>query len=126
MTKRISTILAVAMGGAVGTLGRVAVFEVLDASASGVLIALVVVNLVGALVLGWFIGKSESSPSLGPHLAAFTSAGLLGSFTTFSGFALETVETLRSGSATSATLLVVVSLVGGVGLATIGRLVAGR
>ncbi|MGI9585629.1 MAG: fluoride efflux transporter FluC [Acidimicrobiia bacterium] len=126
MTMRLPTILAVAVGGAVGTLGRVAVFEVLEPIGSGAMAALISVNLLGALLLGWFVGKSETTGSMGVKLVAFTSAGMLASFTTFSGFALETVEAVRMGSITSALILVVVSLVGGVGLATVGRLAGSR
>jgi CrcB protein len=123
---RIPIVLAVAGGGAVGTVGRVAVFDAFDTFGLGVVYPLIIVNLFGALALGWYVGRTRSADSIRPNLVAFTAAGLLGSFTTFSGFALETVDTLQAGSVTGATIIVLVSLGGGVGMATIGRIVATR
>jgi CrcB protein len=123
---RISIVVAVAGGGAVGTVGRVVVFDAFDTLGPGVGYPLVAVNLVGALALGWYVGRMRSVDSVRPRLVAFTAVGLLGSFTTFSGFALETVDTLREGSVSGATVLVLVSVFGGVGLAMIGRIVASQ
>ena len=123
---RVSIVLAVGAGGAVGTVGRVAVFDLLEALDLGVVYPLIAVNLVGALALGWYVGKTRAHDSMGPNLVAFTAVGLLGSFTTFSGFALETVESLRTGSATGATFLVLVSVGGGFAMAAVGRIVASR
>lgn len=125
MRNRISVVLAVAGGGAVGTAGRVVVFAALGALGLGVVYPLIAVNLVGALALGWYVGRG-SARSAHPNLVAFVAAGLLGSFTTFSGLALQTVETMRTGSVAGGTILVMVSLGGGVAMATIGRIVAIR
>lgn len=56
------------------------------------------VNILGCLIMGfvvgWFALKSEAG---GQTLRLFLTTGLLGGFTTFSAFSLETMNMLRSG-----------------------------
>lgn len=78
------------------------------------------VNVVGALVMGaavaWFGARGElSSP-----LRLFLTTGLLGGFTTFSAFSLETVLLYERGLAGLALLYVLASVV-----VCVGALVAG-
>ena len=75
--------------------------------------------------LGWFATHARERRSH-PILVAFIAAGVLGSFTTFSGFTVEAVEGLRAGDGASAALFVVGSLAAGVAAALAGRVVAER
>ena len=54
------------------------------------------VNLVGCLLIGFFWGMTERSP-VSPNVQAFVFVGLIGGFTTFSTFGLETLNLLRDG-----------------------------
>lgn len=113
--------LYVAIGGAVGSTGRYLVDRVYGERTFPM--ATLTVNLVGSFVLGLLVGWVGDRVAPGLRLALFT--GLLGGFTTFSTFALETSVLMRSGHSTSAIVYLVVSVAAGVALAAIG-LIAGE
>jgi len=54
------------------------------------------VNLIGSFVIGILWEVSERV-SVAPDLRIFVLVGILGGFTTFSSFALETINLLRAG-----------------------------
>jgi len=54
------------------------------------------VNLIGCFVLGWFSAWSRNR-RLSPRFQTAASTGLIGSFTTYSAFSVETVELFRQG-----------------------------
>lgn len=115
--------LAVGVGGAVGTAGRVGVAEFVEGMGLSSWVALIIVNVCGAFALGWFLGDRDMSRDQARHAAI--AVGLLGSFTTFSGFTVQFVEDLRAGSPEAGFVWVVASLVLGLSAALLGR-VAGR
>lgn len=80
-------VVAVAAGGVVGTLMRVAVVTVMPPSWS--VVAIMGVNLLGAFVLGLLVGHVTT-----PRLRQFLLTGVLGSFTTFSTFMVDAVVLL--------------------------------
>lgn len=55
-----------------------------------------VINGLGSLLIGFVIGTFESLP-VAAETRAFVTVGLLGGFTTFSAFSLETVALMREG-----------------------------
>jgi CrcB protein len=55
------------------------------------------VNVAGCLVIGVLAGLAERHSMFGPNLRLFLFTGLLGGFTTFSAFGLETLFLLRRG-----------------------------
>jgi len=55
-----------------------------------------IANIVGCFIIG-FIFQLSTVKILSPNLRLFIMVGLLGSFTTFSTFSLETVNLLKSG-----------------------------
>ena len=79
-----------------------------------------VVNMTGTFALGVLVGADV-------HGDAFMLAGVatLGSYTTFSTWLFETHRLGEQGQRGGMALNVVVSLVAGVGLAALGRLVGG-
>ncbi len=55
----------------------------------------IVVNISGCLALGLLLGSLESRPQLAPAWRSFAAVGVLGAFTTFSTFELETLALLQ-------------------------------
>ncbi len=108
----------VAIGGAIGSASRYLVDRIYGLSTFPM--ATLTVNLVGAFVLGLLVGWIGDRVAPGLRLALFT--GLLGGFTTFSTFALETSVLIRSGNSASAIVYLVVSIAAGVALAAFGLL----
>jgi CrcB protein len=114
-----------ALGGALGALGRWGVAEALPRDAAGWPGATLLVNLVGCLVLGLLIGALFPRSPASPWLRPFLGTGVLGGFTTYSAFAVETVQLTDAGRPGLAAAYVLVSVAGGVAATALGVL-AGR
>ena len=104
--------LLVALGAAVGAPSRFVVGRLLDGRWP---LGTLLVNLVGSLVLGALVGAA-----VGGHAYALLGTGFCGGLTTYSAFAVQSVEAgARRGAA------YVVATVGGCLLAaTLGHLLA--
>lgn len=113
-------VLYVAAGGAVGSAVRYLVDRAIGERSFP--IATLVVNLAGSFVLGLLVGWIGNRVAPGLRLALFT--GLLGGFTTFSTFALESTVLLRSGHTATAIGYLALSIGAGVALAFAGLLSA--
>lgn len=57
-----------------------------------------IINLTGSLLIGLFFGYIEKNHWFSPEVRLFLTIGFCGSFTTFSTFAFENLEMLRSGN----------------------------
>ncbi|MEN0067645.1 MAG: fluoride efflux transporter CrcB [Myxococcota bacterium] len=92
--------LLVAAGGALGAVLRygagLAAAQWFDASWP---ISTAFVNVVGSFVLGFVAGLG---PLVSPEVRTFVGTGLLGAFTTFSTYSVETVVLANSGDAIGA------------------------
>ena len=69
-----------------------------------------VVNVVGSLLMGLFIGYLASKSGVAQGFRLFVATGVLGGFTTFSAFSLETVLLYENGQLGWAALNVVSSV----------------
>ena len=56
------------------------------------------VNALGCFLIGLIIGFADARQPLSTEAQAFLIVGVLGGFTTFSAFGIETVRLLRDGS----------------------------
>lgn len=74
-----------------------------------------VVNLVGCFLIGVIYAASEKTTTLSPQIRLLLITGFCGGFTTFSTFAFENMNLLRSGDMTYFFLYTVGSIVLGVG-----------
>lgn len=109
--------LAIGAGGAIGALLRHAsTLWVSQRVAWGPFPAgIFLVNLAGCLAIGLLAGVLASSRvALDERVRVFLVVGLLGGFTTFSSFGLDTFTLLRGGQTGLALLNAVGQLVGGV------------
>lgn len=112
---------AVAAGGLVGSAARAGVGILIGAAPeTGFPTATLVVNLAGSFFLGLYLARRERAVS-GPGSMRFWAIGLLGSFTTFSTFSVDLLQLLTAGRLLASMVYLVASLVGGLGLATIGQ-----
>jgi CrcB protein len=117
--------LAVAGGAAVGGVLRwqlgLALNPLLPAYAPGTLLA----NALGGLAVGLATGWLAARPGLSPlwRLAGIT--GLLGGFTTFSGFSLEVFALLQQGRPGAAAALAAAHLAAALTLTALGWRLAG-
>ena len=71
------------------------------------------VNVVGCLVAGLLAGIAERHEILSPDARIFLFTGILGGFTTFSAFGLETMLLLKRGEVMVAGANILLSVVAG-------------
>lgn len=114
----------VALGGAVGTWGRAGLALALHREPGGWPWATLIVNLVGAFVLAMLLELLGRLRRGFVPLRLALGTGLLGGFTTYSSFALETVDLLRTGQQFLTLAYVAVSLIGGLAMSLLGLWVA--
>jgi CrcB protein len=112
------TVLAVLLGGVVGTAARLGIDLAFPHDDAGFPFATLVINVLGSFALGALVGLLW--PIAPEWLRAGLGAGLLGSFTTFSAVALSVVTLTAAGSGLLAFGYVAVSVIGGLVAALIG------
>ena len=92
-------IVAIALGGALGALGRVYGSQWIGQRLLGsVPYGTLVVNLLGAFMIGLLLGLFASHPQWPAWLRYLLVAGGLGAFTTFSTYVFEMVDMIMQGS----------------------------
>lgn len=116
----LATTLQVALGGAIGASARFLIGAGMGRSfgTTGFPLAILMVNVAGSFLMGVFVvllGRWGL-----PHLTPFVLTGLLGGFTTFSAFSLETISLWERGLAGQAALYVVLSVILSVGALALG------
>ena len=115
-------VLLVALGGAVGSVARYKL--------SGLVLHHTIdwrfpagtftVNVLGCLVAGVLAGLAEKHDLLSPEARLMLFTGVLGGFTTFSAFGLETMHLLKRGDLAVAAANVVLSVVAGLAALWLG------
>ncbi|TXR57820.1 fluoride efflux transporter FluC [Quadrisphaera setariae] len=116
----------VALGGAVGAPLRWALALWLPGPSSGWPTATFTTNLVGAFALGLVLeALARRGPDAGRRRAVrlAVGTGVLGAFTTYSSFALEVDQYLRSGRVALGTGYALATVAGGLACAAVGVLV---
>ena len=113
------TWIAVAVGGALGSMARHAVNHV--AGQTRFPVGTAIVNLAGCFIIGLLAGLLASGRIVGPrYWREFVFVGLLGGFTTFSTFGLDTFLLTRTHSAGLAALNIAAQVIGGLLVLWIG------
>ena len=107
-------ILCVGAGGVVGAMMRYLVVVWLNGGlgASAFPYGTLAVNAVGCFLIGLVVGFAEAHRPLSPEVHAFLVVGVLGGFTTFSAFGIDTIRLFRDHAylAGSANVLLQVSV----------------
>ena len=71
-------------------------------------------NIVGCIVIGIIAVFASKNADLNPYVLLFLKVGLCGGFTTFSTFALETSDLIKTGHIGAAFLYAALSVLAGV------------
>jgi len=104
-------ILLVALGGALGSIARFLMASSLQTVTGWHFpIGTVLVNILGCFLIGILYVLLVARPDPKHELRALLIVGVMGGFTTFSSFSLETVTMAMNGNYGGATLNVVVSV----------------
>jgi len=113
-------LFAVLIGGFIGAVARYGMSSYLTRKITSFFPwGILSVNLIGALVIGFIFPKNGEVS--GPvELLLIT--GVLGGFTTFSTFGMESIELLKKGSYLHLAIYILVTVVGGMLLFSIGYL----
>jgi len=102
----------VALGGALGSTARYFVAgAVQPAWWSGFPFGIFVVNITGGFVMGAITALAALKLNLSPEMRAFLTTGILGGYTTFSTFSLDSALLLEHGAYAQAAAYVVGSAV---------------
>jgi CrcB protein len=90
--------IAVGVGGALGAIARHAVNQVLQGRFGVFPAGIFLINALGCLAIGLFAGLLVSARiQVGETARTFIVVGLLGGFTTFSSYGLDTLTLARGG-----------------------------
>ena len=96
-------LLAVALGGAIGSLVRYFVAGAIQSAAwPGFPWGIFVVNISGGFIMGVIVELSALKLQLTPEVRAFLTVGILGGYTTFSTFSLDSALLIERGAYLSA------------------------
>ena len=114
-------ILAIAAGGAIGALSRhylsSAIYSVTPSNMNW---GILVVNVLGGFAMGLIVEAGALKLNYSPELRSLLITGMLGGFTTFSTFSLDSALLIEKGDWANAAFYIVASV-----LLSIGALFAG-
>ncbi len=107
-------ILLIALGGIIGLLSRYLLSEVVTGlNIGGIKYSTIIVNLIGCFVMGIFWQLAEAK-IIDEELRKILMVGFLGCMTTFSSYALETLQYWNNSEYAKAIINVLVSNVFGI------------
>jgi fluoride exporter len=106
-------VLMVGIGGALGSMARFGFAQLVGRFwNSSFPLAILLVNILGAVAMGITIGLlGRFAPAWQEEARLFLAVGVLGGFTTFSSFSLDTINLLERGEPAQAMLYVGLSVV---------------
>jgi CrcB protein len=117
-------LLSVAAGGAIGASARFLVGVAIGSQPDRFPWATLTVNLLGCFTAGALSAWLMTRGSLSANAVLFLSTGLLGGFTTFSAFSVESLRLAESGQTSLAAINIFTNLVGCLLAVTVGWLLA--
>lgn len=113
------TYIAIFIGGCLGSLARYSLSTIIEPVYTFPYETLLV-NLLGCFILTFFVSHPQVSMRVPKEILVGFGTGVIGSFTTFSTFTVETLQLWQSGIYMLAILYVALSVVGGLSLSWLG------
>ena len=114
-------ILLIFFGGGLGSVARYLLINYFNKIIPGSIpYSTILVNLLGALIIGIVYYFVATRVVLNEHLKIFFTIGFLGAFTTFSTFNLDFFKLIESGAISSAIIYATITFVGTLTLFYIG------
>src|SRR6201996_941914 len=104
-------LLSVGVGGGLGALARYYIAGWIQPAGVAFNWGIFAVNITGGLIMGLIVEASALKLNLSPELRAFLTTGILGGYTTFSTFSLDSAMLIERGAYAQATAYVVGSVV---------------
>ncbi|PHS47439.1 MAG: fluoride efflux transporter CrcB [Marinobacter sp.] len=112
-----NTLLAIFIGGGLGSVARFGISKIIAANFQNVFpIATLLSNILACIVLAFFIAFLGERYASGSAFKVFILIGFCGGFSTFSTFALETVQLIEQGNHVYAVSNILVSLLTCIGV----------
>lgn len=108
---KLNIYVAVGLGGIIGSICRYSI-SIAFASTQGLPFGTLAANLIGCFVLTFLSYKLVIKDKISPILFTAATTGIVGSFTTFSTFSVETIQ-LFSVNPLFAIVYIISSLIGG-------------
>lgn len=100
--------LLIGLGGAIGAMLRFAAQSLVGFLPNGFPLATLLVNILGSLAMGLLVGAlARWTPEYQDQIRLFVAVGVLGGFTTFSSFSLDTIVLIERGELLLAAVYVV-------------------
>lgn len=116
-------LLCVMIGGFFGAVSRYTLGEWFQ-SQNAFPLGTLCINLIGCLLLGWFLTFISQKAIVKPEFTLFISTGLIGSFTTFSTFSVETIQLFQENLIFVGILYILLSIILGLLLVYVGHKLA--
>jgi CrcB protein len=117
----VKIILLIFFGGGLGSVTRYLLINYFNKIIPGSIpYSTILVNLLGALIIGIIYYFVATRVVLNEHLKIFLTIGFLGAFTTFSTFNLDFFKLIESGNFSSAIIYATITFIGTVTLFYIG------
>ena len=106
-------ILFVGFGGFIGASLRYLSGQLIPPQ-NGFPIHTLIINLLGCFALSWFYSAAFHRWNIAPHIRLGIGTGLIGAFTTFSTFSVETLQLLHNGQIFLCLSYILTSTIGGI------------
>ena len=116
--------LLVFIGGGFGSGLRYLIGKYLNSSLGGFPIGTFTVNIIGSLLIGLILGYAAKENSLSQNQVLLLATGFCGGFTTFSAFAQENFQMLKTGDIMQFSIYTISSIVVGLIAVFIGIYIA--